>query len=211
MRPSLAILWLTTSITIAQPPAPAPRAVNPYARGEKMLDAYLQDQVKRIDANCLTNLTTKEAWEKRRPELKRQFLDMMGLDPLPPKTDLKATITGTVEGEGYTVEKLHFQSMPGLYVTANFYLPKERGAMKLPTILYVCGHGNVVENGVSYGSKVSYQYHPAWFATHGYACLILDTLQLGEIQGLHHGTYREKMWWWQARGYTPAGVELWNG
>jgi len=211
MRPSLAILLLTTSITIAQPPAPAPRAVNPYARGEKMLDAYLQDQVKRIDANCLTNLTTKEAWEKRRPELKRQFLDMMGLDPLPPKTDLKATITGTVEGEGYTVEKLHFQSMPGLYVTANFYLPKERGAMKLPTILYVCGHGNVVENGVSYGSKVSYQYHPAWFATHGYACLILDTLQLGEIQGLHHGTYREKMWWWQARGYTPAGVELWNG
>jgi dienelactone hydrolase len=50
-----------------------------------------------------------------------------------------------------------------------------------------------------------------WFATNGYVCLIIDTLQLGEIPGLHHGTYREGRWWWQAAGYTPAGVECWNG
>jgi dienelactone hydrolase len=50
-----------------------------------------------------------------------------------------------------------------------------------------------------------------WFASHGYVCLIVDTLQLGEIAGIHHGTYREGRWWWQARGYTPAGVECWNG
>jgi dienelactone hydrolase len=180
-----------------------------------MLDAYLRDQVKRIEADCLADLTTKEAWEKTRPELRRQFLDMMGLWPLPPKTDLKVTVTGTAEGEGFTVEKLHFQSMPGLYVTANLYLPanpdRKGGGGKRPAILYVCGHGNVVEGGVSFGSKVHYQYHPAWFAAHGYVCLVIDTLQLGEIQGLHHGTYREGMWWWHSRGYTPAGVELWNG
>jgi hypothetical protein len=216
VRPSFIALLLAASAALAQPPvAPAPRAINPYARGEKILDAYLKDQVKRIEADCLADLTTREAWEKRRPELRRQFLDMMGLDPLPPKTDLKATVTGTVDAGDYTVERLHFQSMPGLYVTGNFYLPKTDGVnpaarKKLPAILYVCGHGNVVEGGISFGSKVAYQYHPAWFATHGYACLIIDTLQLGEIQGLHHGTYREKMWWWHARGYTPAGVELWN-
>jgi len=50
-----------------------------------------------------------------------------------------------------------------------------------------------------------------WFATNGYACLIIDTLQLGEIPGVHHGTYREGRWWWQSAGYTPAGVECWNG
>jgi dienelactone hydrolase len=50
-----------------------------------------------------------------------------------------------------------------------------------------------------------------WFATHGYACLLIDTLQLGEIAAIHHGTYRYDRWWWQARGYTPAGVECWNG
>ena len=50
-----------------------------------------------------------------------------------------------------------------------------------------------------------------WFATHGYVCLIIDTLQLGEIAAIHHGTYRYDRWWWQARGYTPAAVECWNG
>ena len=63
----------------------------------------------------------------------------------------------------------------------------------------------------SYGNKVTYQHHGAWFAEHGYVCLIVDTLQLGELQGLHHGTSRFGMWWWQALGYTPAGVECWNG
>jgi dienelactone hydrolase len=79
-----------------------------------------------------------------------------------------------------------------------------------PAILYVCGHAQVKTNGVSCGNKTAYQHHGIWFARHGYVCLILDTVQLGEIEGLHHGTYREGMWWWNARGYTPAGVEAWN-
>jgi dienelactone hydrolase len=54
------------------------------------------------------------------------------------------------------------------------------------------------------------QHWPGWFARNGYVCLIIDTLQLGEIEGIHHGTYRENMWWWHDRGYTPAGVEAWN-
>ena len=58
-----------------------------------------------------------------------------------------------------------------------------------------------------------------WFASNGYVCLIIDTLQLGEIAGIHHGTYgtptalsrsREPLVV-ASRGYTPAGVECWNG
>ncbi len=209
------LLSFVSSPALAQQPAiaPSPHVFNPNARGEQMIEAYMKDQVKQIADKCLTDLATLEEWEKRRPELRRQFLEMMGLWPMPAKTSLKATITGTVDAGDFIVERLHFQSMPDLYVTANFYLPKPTPATvgkKYPTILYVCGHGNLVENDISFGSKVFYQYHPAWFATHGYACLILDTLELGEIRGQHHGTYREKMWWWQARGYTPGGVELWN-
>ncbi len=191
----------------AQPkPAVAPPS---YPRGEAMIEAYFRAQVKDISEKCLTDLTTKAAWDARRGELRNQFFDMMGLWPIPAKTDLKTTVTGIVEGDGFAVEKVVFQSRPGLYVTGNLYRPKAAG--KYPAILYVCGHGNVVENGVSYGSKVFYQYHPAWFAKHGYVCLILDTLELAEIPGDHHGTSRRGMWWWQSRGYTPAGVELWNG
>ena len=107
------------------------------------------------------------------------------------------------------MEKLHFQSLPGLYVTANLYLPKSTTSAA-PAILYVCGHAEVKTNGVSLGNKTFYQHHGSWFARHGYVCLVIDTLQLGEIQGDHHGTYRLGQWWWNARGYTPAGVEAWN-
>jgi cephalosporin-C deacetylase-like acetyl esterase len=142
--------------------------------------------------------------------MRRQFLDMMGLWPLPPRTALKPVITGKLTTPHYRVEKLHYQSMPGLYVTANLYLPL-KVEKPAPAVLYVCGHGAVIKDKVSYGNKVTYQHHGAWLAEHGYVCLIVDTLQLGEIQGIHHGLYRRGMWWWVSMGYTPAGVELWNG
>ena len=55
-----------------------------------------------------------------------------------------------------------------------------------------------------------YQHHGIWFAKNGYVCLIIDTIQLGEIEGIHHGTYSKNRWWWISRGYTPAGVEAFN-
>ena len=189
----------------ADPPAKG----DDTSRGRQMIAGYFQKQVRQIARDCLNDVRTKEDWEKKRPELRRQLLEMIGLWPLPPRTDLKATVTGKVETDRYTVEKLHFQSLPGLYVTGNLYVPKP-APKKAPTILYLCGHGNVVKDGVSFGSKVSYQHHPAWFASHGYVALVIDTLQLGEIQGIHHGTYRYGMWWWQTLGYTPAGIECWN-
>jgi dienelactone hydrolase len=195
------VLLLFGSAFAAEPPPD-------YSRGQKMLDAYFRRRVREIEENCLKDIGTKQDWERQRPELRRQFLDMIGLWPLPPRTDLKATVTGTIDAGSFTVEKLHFQSKPGLYVTGNLYVPKN--AKALPAILYVCGHGNIVKDGVSYGSKVFYQHHPTWFAQNGYVCLILDTLELGEIPGEHHGTSRIGEWWWQSMGYTPAGVECWN-
>jgi hypothetical protein len=183
-------------------------------RGQRMLDAYFRRQVQDIADHCLVDVKDRADWERRRPELHRQFLEMLGLWPLPPRTDLKPVITGTIDAEHFTVEKLHFQSSPGLYVIGNLYLPKasreRKRPEKYPAVLYVCGHGNTVIDRVSYGSKVNYQHHAAWLAEHGYVCLILDTLQLNEIPGLHHGTSRFGMWWWQTLGYTPAGIECWN-
>ena len=175
-----------------------------------MRDAHFRHEVKLIADAALADIKTKADWEKKRPELHRQFLEMLGLWPLPAKTDLKATVTGKLDAEKFTVEKLHFQSIPGLYVTGNLYVPKNLKE-PAPAVLYVCGHANKVIDKVSYGSKVPYQHHGIWFAEHGYVCLILDTLQLGEIEGIHHGLYRYGMWWWQTLGYTPAGIECWNG
>jgi cephalosporin-C deacetylase-like acetyl esterase len=187
-------------------------------RGDEMIEKYLAGLTKEVSGRFLDGAKTRDEWEKKWPRLRREYLDMLGLDPLPEKTPLKATVTGTVEHEGVVIEKLHYQSKPGLYVTANLYRPKEPKG-KLPAILYVCGHAGKGRDG----NKTAFQDHGLWFANNGYVCLIVDTLQLGEIPGIHHGTYGvtekkppenkplEVRMWWQALGYTPAGVECWNG
>ena len=153
-------------------------------------------------------MANREDWERVRARYTHEYLYMLGLWPLPEKTPLRATVTGTFDGDGYVVEMLHFQSRPGLYVTANLYRPAAvPPGERLPAVLYVCGHASRGRNG----NKTAYQSHGIWFARHGYVCLILDTLQRGEIASVHHGTYSEQRWWWLSRGYTPAGVECWNG
>ncbi|MBI4324403.1 MAG: prolyl oligopeptidase family serine peptidase [Chloroflexi bacterium] len=174
-----------------------------------MLAEYFRTETAVLKDRCPADINTADDWKAKRGPYREQLFEMLSLSPLPPRTDLKAAVTGKVEHELFTVEKLHFQSMPGLYVTANLYLPKSL-PKPAPAILYVCGHGPVIKNGISYGNKTAYQHHGAWFARNGYVCLVLDTVQLGEIQGLHHGTYREGMWWWNARGYSSAGAEAWN-
>lgn len=189
--------------------APYPEKT-PDTPGNKLLDRYFAGQAREIAMeNGVGNIATAEEWKKRAPEHRRQLFEMLGLDPMPEKTPLHVVKTGGLKGEGFVVENLHFQSMPGLYVTANLYLP-EKVEKPLPTILYVCGHANVVKDGVSLGNKTGYEHHGVWFARHGYACLIIDTVQLGEIRGEHHGTYSKGRWWWFSRGYTPAGLEAWS-
>ncbi len=174
-----------------------------------MIAAYFAAETTKLRDACLEDIQSLDDWKQKREVLRGQLMEMLSLDPPPEKTPLHAQITGVVDHQAFRVENLHFQSRPGLYVTGNLYIPK--GLKKpAPTILYVCGHARVKKNGVSYGNKVHYQHHGVWFAEHGYVCLMIDTLQLGEIEGVHHGTYNQNMWWWLDRGYTSAGVEAWN-
>jgi dienelactone hydrolase len=203
------VCWLLASLFVPRATVAADAKLFPALPGDRMLARYFEEQTSTLAERCLTEVRSAEDWARLQPGYRHQLFQMLGLDENWPHDDLHPVVTGRIERDDFVVEKLHFQSRPGLYVTANLYLP--RGITQpAPAILYLSGHGPVITNGVSYGNKVAYQHHGIWFARNGYACLILDTLQLGEIEGLHHGTYREGMWWWNSRGYTPAGVEAWN-
>ena len=156
------------------------------------LDQYFEKQVSAVEGQLEREIQTKEDWLAKKDEYRRQLREMLGIDPLPPRTDLKATKTGEFEQDGVVVENLHYQSMPGLYVTANLYRPKV-AEKPLPTILYVCGHAVKEKNGVRYGNKAGYEHHGMWYAKHGFVCLVIDTVQLGEIRGEHHGTYSKDL------------------
>lgn len=195
---SLVVLLLAVAV--------ARSAEQPSSPNDEAAARFLRADAAALSKRFLNGATTRAAWEEKRPQLHQQYFNMLGLWPLPERTPLKATVTGTVDRGPVVIEKLHYQSKPGLYVTGNLYRPKDN-QKRLPAILYVCGHSGRGRDG----NKTAFQDHGMWFARNGYVCLIVDTLQLGEIAGKHHGTYNLDRWWWHSRGYTPAGVECWNG
>ncbi|OUT62072.1 MAG: hypothetical protein CBB71_02705 [Rhodopirellula sp. TMED11] len=208
---TVAFLSLVLCSAVQSQDQPLKTVTRHYGRGPMgpVLAEYFQKQTDSVTASTFAEIKTLQDWTDRRQQYQQQLMSMLGLDPLPKKTDLSAVVTGTETHDGVIAEKLYFQSSPGLYVTANLYRPVNQ-TKPLPAILYVCGHGRVKQDGVSLGNKTYYHHHGAWFARNGYVCLTIDTIQLGEIEGLHHGTHHLGMWWWNSRGYTPAGVEAWN-
>ncbi|MFT7033074.1 MAG: cephalosporin-C deacetylase-like acetyl esterase [Cyclobacteriaceae bacterium] len=166
---------------------------------------YLGKAATDITQNSLADIQTLQDWEKVRAERRIEFLEMMGLQdkPIDEKRTLpKVTKTGTIQKDGYRIEKLYYESLPNLFVPANLYIPD--GIKKpVPAVLYVCGH--------SHTQKHHYQSHAKNFAQNGFVCLIIETIQRGEVKGEHLG--QESLGWfqWYSRGYNPGGVEVWNG
>ncbi len=160
-------------------------------------------EAQQVSRGSLAQPLPADQWQATLAERRQKWHEMLGLFPLPERTPLEATVTGVLERGDYVVEKIHFQSLPGAYVIGNLYRPAQVSG-RLPAVLYMCGHSK---------GKVNppYQANPRWFGQHGYVALVLDPIQLGESQGLHHGTYREERWDWPSRGYTPVGTEVWNG
>src|SRR5437868_2377538 len=79
---------------------------------------YVNSEALRIEQQASRDLEDFKAPEGR-ARRHAEALEMFGLSPMPERGDLHATITGRLEDETVVVEKLHFQSSPGLYVTAN--------------------------------------------------------------------------------------------
>lgn len=196
----LAVLWcLVQSIASAQETPP--------------WQSYFAEQTGEIAVASAARLAAVNSgnWPAIQTAWRSELQEMLGLAPWPERTDLQVTITGRTELTGVTVDRLHYQSRPGLYVAANLYQPIGAApADGWPAVVYVCGHARVTDHGKLLGNKTSYQHHGLWLARHGAVCLAIDTVQLGEFHGEHHGTYKLGRWDWISRGYTPAGVEAWN-
>ena len=78
-------------------------------------------------------------WEQRREYVRRQILVAAGLWPMPTKTPLNAVMHGKIDCDGYTVEKVCFESAPGFFVTGNLYRPKNIQG-KVPGVMFAHGH-----------------------------------------------------------------------
>jgi Acetyl xylan esterase (AXE1) len=183
---------------------PAPKTVAPITDEPNNIRTYLTEVATEITDHALSEISSVPDWEEQRPQRYNEFIEMMGLQDMPiegRRPDLNITHTGTIQEDGYRIERLYYESLPGLYVPANLYIPDELEEPG-PAILYVCGHSPT--------QKVRYQPYPKKFAELGFVCLIIETIQFGEVRGDHHGCYSKGWFHWYSRGYNPGGVELWN-
>lgn len=89
-------------------------------------------------------ITTEGQWRERAREIREQILVSSGLWPMPEKTPLHAVIFGKIVRDGYSIEKVYFQTYPGFYVAGNLYRPIGKGSGPYPAILNPHGHW---ENG----------------------------------------------------------------
>lgn len=88
------------------------------------------------------DIRSKSEWEQRARAIREQVLVSCGLWPAPERTPLQAHVFGKIERDGYSVEKVYFQSYPGFYVGGNLYRPLGRGKGPFPGVLNPHGHWN---------------------------------------------------------------------
>ncbi len=105
-----------------------------------------RDPVTLHDEHPFRSLRENQSWEERSTEIKIRIQLAAGLFPFPERTDLNAQRFGPVEGEGFRVEKVFFESFPGHYVTGSLFTPSgsslQKGLQdgKRPGVL--CPHGH---------------------------------------------------------------------
>ena len=119
-------------------------------QSEEMLFDYLLNAVRVCDekrARTVAEFSAGEDWlewgKRARSEMHR------AVGGFPERTPLDARITGGLDRDGYTVEKLIYESRPGFLVTANLYLPKD-GEPPYPAVLSPCGHTSNGKAGEMY-------------------------------------------------------------
>ncbi len=126
-----------------QAPVLAPDA--PERQAERAALKALRDEVNRKDREAWAKITSKEAWEAYRDARLALLRQSLGTFPKPPDR-IEVVTTKKIDGDGFVVENLVFESRPGLVVTANLYAPKAPGTA-MPGILIVHSHHNPKTQG----------------------------------------------------------------
>lgn len=124
----------------------------------------------------------REAYETRvelqdvaayQQRLREEFIARLG--GLPQRGPLQAEVTGKVQREGFSVEKIRLESQPQFYVTAGLFLPDPaKFPPPWPAVVVLCGHSadGKLQDG--------YQRGTALAALNGLAAIIVDPVGQGE-------------------------------
>jgi cephalosporin-C deacetylase-like acetyl esterase len=153
-------------------------------------------------------LASPAALAARQKEFRAHLGELVG--ELPARTPLGAKTVGTIECDGYKIEKVIFESRPRHHVTANLYLPRDT-SRPVPGVLVPCGHS---ANGKA---SPPYQSVCILLAQNGCAALIYDPIGQGErlqlAESAEHGTTEHTLVGLGAIlvGWNTATFRIWDG
>lgn len=145
----------------------------------KMVRQYLLDQAEKAFLRreaAFEELETPAQMREHQRRM-REFLRTQ-LGGFPERTPLQARVVGRHRRDGYSVERVLYQSRPGHYVTALLYLPE--GPPPYPGVLIACGHAPSAK------SSEMYQRAGVLLARGGMAALCYDPIGQGERHQILH-------------------------
>lgn len=173
MLASVVVLLAIALLVIPSFAQPATRSISsPVPLPDSMADHLAHQAHEALAARRAQygQLKTPEQIAAYQQRLRRILLEALG--EFPEKTPLNAKVTGRIECDGYRIEKVLFESRPGLVVAGLLYLPA--GKPPYPAAIVPCGHS---KNGKAYDS---YQRAPILLARSGIAAFCFDPVGQGE-------------------------------
>ena len=84
--------------------------------------------------------SSEAVWKARAEQVRTQVRVALGIFPEPTRTPLNAVVHGKVARDGFTVERVAFEAMPGFFVSGSLFRPDKPG--KYPGVLCPHGHWN---------------------------------------------------------------------
>jgi dienelactone hydrolase len=168
-------LALTSDRPRASAQEKKPAALSPLNRFPRAVQEWYVAQVRAAEKRgeeLRAKLKTKADAEAYVKGVRERIMKSFG--PFPERTPLNAKVTGKLERDAYTVEKVVFESRPQFFVTANLYVPHAPKGKKLPGVVGTCGH--------SVGGKTepAYQSFAQGLARQGYVVILYDPYGQGE-------------------------------
>jgi len=159
----------------------------------------------------INELKTKNDWINRQTEARKIMGNIVG--NFPEKTPLNPVITGTIKRDGFTIEKLYFESRPGFYVSSALFLPAKR--KKMPAIIYCSGHS---ADGFR---QAGYQRTIMNLVKKGFIVFAIDPIGQGERiqyfntngESIYGATHEHSYPGSQSfvSGVSPANYFIWDG
>jgi cephalosporin-C deacetylase-like acetyl esterase len=159
------------------------------------MDQIAQQQLQQR-AKAIREIHTTAEAERRKQWVRKQMLDDMGGLPHY-KGPLNARITGRLRNSSYTIEKVIYESLPGLYVTANLYRPNQPG--RHPAVLLQSGH---TQEG-----KPEDQRMAANLATKGFVVLCFDPIGQGEREQTYSRQLDAPLAGWSVPEHIQMGAQ----